>query len=291
MQKAEEFVADVGRLTVRQAGRAIGLTGGRFDAENLLSGKMLRTRLAARLFEGQAAQVGRTTLVSACAAAELFHAASLCHDDVIDDGLTRRGRSALWAATSRSGAVLIGDLLLCEALELLREAQGGRYLGLFMRQIREVLEAEVRQELVYRGRRLDAKTCVGLSRGKTGALFAFVGGVCGGEDETLARALLEAGYGLGTAYQLADDLLDVVGSERRSGKTLGTDRRRGKFTLAQVGESGRGMTQERVRKLCAGAVDCLHGHPPAREALKEYLLCDLMPVLDRQLEVRLELAI
>ena len=196
----------------------------------LLPGKMLRTRLAARLAAGETRAADPQTLPIVCAATEMAHTASLCHDDVIDGGLIRRRQPALWRTTSPSGAVLIGDLLLCEAMDLLLDTEGGRHVAPFVAKIREVCAAEAEQELLFRGQQPEVETCLRLARGKTGALFAFVAGVCGGDDEPLASALEEAGYKLGTAYQLADDLLDVIGSEELTGKTLGTDARREKRT-------------------------------------------------------------
>ena len=274
---------------IHSAACVAGVVG---DLGALAPGKMLRTRLAARLVAADEAVAGDLpSVLHACAATELFHAASLCHDDVIDNAYLRRGQIAFWTATSVSGAVLIGDLLLSEAIELLRTTNEGRHLGTFMSKIQQVLRAETEQELLLRGRRLDTETCLRLCRGKTGPLFAFVAGVCAGEDRRLCGDLEEAGYRLGTAYQLADDLLDVVGTGEQAGKTLGTDSARGKYTLAQGGEEGRRRTERRIVELCASALACLRGRPVVRDALEQFLLLDLQPVLDRYPSVRMELAV
>ena len=99
-------------------------------------GKMLRTRLAGRLAE--AGRVSGETLAPLCGAVELLHAASLCHDDVIDSAPVRRSHPALWHRTSPSGAVLIGDLLMCEAIDLLLGVEGGRHMAPFVSKLREV---------------------------------------------------------------------------------------------------------------------------------------------------------
>jgi geranylgeranyl pyrophosphate synthase len=83
-------------------------------------------------------------------------------------------------------------------------------------------------------------------------------------------------------------MLDVFGDEHEAGKTLGTDRLRGKATLAQKGGGGRRSSREHVRRLCASALENLSPYPMAREALREYLRCDFQPVL-LQLDGNLDL--
>ena len=244
----------------------------------LLPGKMLRTQLVARLVEAGASRIDLSVAARLCAATELAHTASLCHDDVIDGGLLRRGHSTLWRATSESGAVLTGDLLLCEATSLLLETDEGHHLPAFIDKVREVCSAEAEQELVLRGNRLDRATCVRIARGKTGPLFAFTPQICAGDDAALAAALEAAGYDIGTAYQLADDLLDAVGDEAEAGKTLGTDLARRKFTIAH--EDGDGLP-DCIRSLCAAALERLDAHPKARGAVEQFLLHDLQAAFDR----------
>ena len=261
--------------------------------EQLLPGKMLRTHLAGRLgvrlgilADPDAEQL----LLYACAAIELVHTASLCHDDVVDNAVIRRARPTLWQMTGPSAAVLIGDLLLCEGMRLMMEVADGRHLPSFMDKVREVVETEARQELCLRGHPVAENDCIDVARGKTGPLFAFVAEVCGGRDEALTAALREAGYRVGTAYQLADDLLDVVGDEAAAGKTLGTDRHRDKYTLVRVAGDGGRQTRRRVDRLCESAISCLDGHPAAQTALSEFFECDLQPVLERHVDACMELA-
>jgi len=137
------------------------------------------------------------------------------------------------------------------------------------------------EELMYRGKRLDESTCLRLARGKTGPLFAFIGRVCGEGDSALASALAEAGYLLGTAYQVADDLLDVVGDEQVAKKTLGTDMTGSKFTLAVVRHHETGRTHHWVSALCASALECVNRWRRVREAVSAFLFYDLQTVFER----------
>lgn len=247
------------------------------EVGDLLPGKMLRTRLAGRV----AGSATLDALATACAATELVHTASLCHDDVIDNAVIRRARPTLWQVTSPSGAVLLGDLLLCEALDVLIDVPGTPHLKHFVAKVREVIEAETEQELLLRGRAVDEPTCLRLARTKTGPLFAFTAWAARDADAALAAALEEAGYRVGTAYQLADDLFDVVAAEQEAGKTLGTDQARGKFTLPQSPEGGVDATREHIRELCSSAVASLGDWPDRQTGLAQFITDDLLPVFRR----------
>jgi len=279
------FAAGVRELIGRRMAKASSSVGGNIAQlmpgnAQLMPGKMLRTRLASRLMGCPDVRTNHATIARICAATEMAHTARLCHDDVIDGGLVRRGRSALWRITSASGAVLIGDILLCEAMNIVCEAENGRYVMPFVQKLREVCAAEAEQELELRGRQLDEQTCLRLARGKTGPLFAFVALVCAGDDSALCETLEEAGYLIGAACQLADDLLDVAGDEAISGKTLGTDGKRGKFTLAQASQENHRLVKHHVSELCRSALDSLSMRPGHRRALAEFLRSDLGPVFN-----------
>ena len=266
------------REIIRERLQRLALLAGPPGMLDLLApGKMLRTRLAARLAAEGAARLGHRFLANICAATEIIHTASLCHDDLIDNGRVRRGRPTFWRSTRPSAAVLVGDILLCDAIRLLIDTDGGRYVSAFVEKTREVCAGEAEQELRMRGGRPDEATLLRLARMKTGPLFAFVAMAAGGDDAELSAALEEAGYCIGTAYQLADDLLDVCGDERSAGKTLGTDALRRKFTLPQASQQA---ARERIGAQCSAAVECLNTWPRARRAVTLFLSCDLQPVFD-----------
>ena len=138
--------------------------------------------------------------------------------------------------------------------------------------------AEAKGELMLRGTILDEPTCLDMARGKTGPLFAFVAGVCGRKDRDLADALEESGYLIGTAYQLADDLLDCIGNEDIAGKTLGTDQRRGKFTLA---DDDRDVLYRQIHTLFESAVRQLAEWTHAEDAIRRYLVEDIQPLFQQ----------
>lgn len=273
-------LARVRELVSEQARLVVTAVGAPEHAGHLLPGKLLRSRFG---FHAAADGTGDgEVLATACAAIEMVHTASLCHDDVIDNALLRRSLPTLWRKATPSAAVLVGDVLLCHASALVAAVAGGRYLVPFLAKVTEVCTTEARQELILRGRRVSRADCLAVARGKTGPLFAFLGMVAGGDDAALATALTEAGYRVGTAYQLADDLLDVDGRPEQAGKTLGTDRDRGKFTLPLSHERGRELTAECVSGLLAEAVAGLAAWPGVRDSVRAYIERDLVPAMGPQ---------
>jgi len=242
-------------------------------------GKMLRARLTFRV--GAATGVSHEDLLKAAAAVELSHAASLLHDDVIDGGIMRRGAPSFWIQKGVSGAVLVGDLLVCEAFGLVSGIQTGRPVDTFVASLREMCEAEVEQELLLRGKAPDWNKCIDLARRKTGSLFAFAAYASGCSNEALSPVLREAGYSVGTAYQLADDLLDSCGDPDFAGKTLGNDAVSRKITAASSWRAG-GVADPRVSvmEFCQSSLAGLSPWPAVAAAWREYLDVDLLPAIE-----------
>ena len=77
----------------------------------------------------------------------MIHLASLCHDDVIDNAVLRRHQEALWVASSASAAVLMGDLLLCDAMELVRQVRSGRHVEDFLAKAPEEVVQKEKERL------------------------------------------------------------------------------------------------------------------------------------------------
>ncbi len=244
-------------------------------------GKMLRARLALRV--GPATGAAPIDTVRAAAAVELTHAASLLHDDVIDGGVLRRGAPAFWVEKGVSGAILLGDLLLFKALELVAAVDPATLLPALVRLTGEVCEAETEQELLLRGAPAGWEQCLRIARRKTGPLFAFAALAGAGADPRLARALEASGYEVGTAYQLADDLLDVAGDPALAGKTLGSDSARAKVTAAAAALNEPVDPPAVIRELCAISAARLVEWPAVQSAWQAYLDLDLRPAIDHNL--------
>jgi geranylgeranyl diphosphate synthase type I len=205
-----------------------------FDSR-VVGGKMLRARLL--LAVGPAAGVPRPVLCRAGAGIEMLHAASLLHDDVVDGGALRRGEPATWITRGARAAVLLGDLLVSLAVENIRESLPER-LPMLIATLREMCDAEAEQEFSGASRDASWERCVSIASRKTGSLFGFAAACAGDSRPALVGALQRAGRALGTAYQLADDLLDASPLQCAAGKSLGTDAATGKLTAATALRGG-----------------------------------------------------
>lgn len=258
-----------------------GLPEDPFDFLN--KGKMLRSLLALRV--GPANGLTSAVLHPAAAATELIHAASLLHDDVIDGGVLRRGAPSFWARFGVPGAILTGDLLLIRAVRLIAPVNNGRFLTPLVNFASGVCEAEIEQEFTMRDTEVSWDEYLSAVRRKTGSLFAYLGHVCGGDDSALTAALTEAGYRLGTAYQMADDLWDARGDQATADKTLGTDQGRRKST-AMIAQAVGVNAADAVADLCRTAADGLKPWPRVWAAWNEYYSCDVAPVIEELMATR-----
>lgn len=237
-------------------------------------GKMLRSRLAFRL--GMATGSDPKVLLHGSAAVEMIHTASLLHDDVIDGGLLRRGMPTFWVEKGPAGAILVGDLLLFKAIDLMCRVAKGAHTHDLVKLTGEVCEAESEQELLLESSQSEWEVCQNIARRKTGALFAFAAMIAGGSDAKRSAALKEAGYLVGTVYQLADDILDTR-NDAQAGKTLGTDAARDIVSAARLDPD---TLHRQLESLLRKAKACLHHDEEALQGLNAYLDLDLQPAVD-----------
>ena len=239
-----------------------------------LGGKMLRSRLAYRV--GSSTGVEPELLVFGSAAVEMIHTASLLHDDVIDGGVMRRGVPTFWMEKGKAGAILLGDLLLFKAVDLMCRVANGAYTHELVKLTGEVCEAESEQELVFQGAESRLELCQSIARRKTGALFAFAALLGGDGNPHRAEVLKESGYLLGTVYQLADDILDTRAEEDSSGKTLGTDAARDIVSAARLDDVN---LERHLDTLLEEAVRILNGDTQAATGVNAFISEDLQPAL------------
>lgn len=253
------------------------------ELETILGGgKMLRARLTLRV--GAVTAVSRHTLLRAATAVEMVHIASLLHDDVIDGDCLRRQAPSFWVKKGVSGAILLGDLLVCKAFGLLDGVGHSHLTTMLVESAGQMCDAEAAQELLLQDSTSDWENCVDIARRKTGALFAFAGYVCGGADEQLSKALLEAGYKIGTAYQLADDILDAYGDSDCAGKTLGNDANNAKPTAVSAWRNSDIDPLKFIKQLCDSSKALLTSWPSVHKAWNEYMALDVRPVINKFVE-------
>jgi geranylgeranyl pyrophosphate synthase len=172
---------------------------------------------------------GGEETVRAAAAIELVHMATLVHDDVLDDAPLRRGLPTVAATSGRDRAVATGDLLLSRAFALLADAGDARSVALLAEASVALAQGELAQRRDAFDLGVSEERYLDRCRLKTARLFE-----CAcllGRDDIKLR---EFGAGIGLAFQLLDDVLDVSGPPERTGKARGTDLLDGTITLPLI---------------------------------------------------------
>lgn len=165
---------------------------------------------------------------------ELIHVATLVHDDIIDGAEIRRQAPTANAKWGNALSVLLGDCLFSHALMLSTEFEDtviGRKVAIAAN---EVCSGEIIQTQRRFDMQLGREDYFDIIRKKTAALFAAameLGARLNGQDAETCAALRDFGLHIGTAYQIYDDCIDLVGEESEFGKTLRTDLHKGKLTL------------------------------------------------------------
>jgi octaprenyl-diphosphate synthase len=171
------------------------------------------------------------------AVVEMIHTATLIHDDVLDEAVLRRHAATVNAAWGNETAVLLGDYLFTHAFHLaasLESTLACRWIG---RATNLVCEGEMLQIHNRGNLALDETSYLTIIRGKTAELTAVacrLGAHYAGAPKATVEALAHYGRDLGVAFQIADDVLDLCGEERTTGKTLGTDLEKQKLTLPVI---------------------------------------------------------
>jgi len=196
------------------------------------SGKRLRPILV--FFGGWGGRGSDDDLVKAAAIVEMVHLATLVHDDILDGATLRHKAPTLVAKYGAHVSVLLGDALFSEALRLSAQYPTTEVCRIVALATRRVCEGEIGQTFRRGDDRLSLESYYRMIELKTAELFraacrlgAYVGGYGAGFED----AADEYGMHLGTAYQIYDDMTDLVGDEAGIGKTLGTDLASGKFTM------------------------------------------------------------
>jgi heptaprenyl diphosphate synthase len=194
-------------------------------------GKRLRPALV--MISSRAGEPARRATDLAATAIELVHLATLYHDDVIDETETRRGVPTAHAKWGTDVAVLAGDYLFASGSALGADA-GGEVPGILARAIAEVCEGQIAETEAAGDPARRVADFLDTIRKKTGALFRAscdLGAATSGASEADRRALVGFGSHLGLAFQMVDDLLDLTGDPRVTGKMPGTDLKEGVYTL------------------------------------------------------------
>jgi len=215
-------------VLVRQIGEYIINSGG----------KRLRPMLvvlAARAC-GYCPEQGKQNHLSLAAVIEFIHTATLLHDDVVDESELRRGQETAHAVWGNAASVLVGDFLYSRAFQMMVEVDSMAVMDVLSTATNLIAEGEVEQLLNMHDPELSEERYFSVIEKKTAKLFEAacqLGAVLAGRPD-LEAAMAEFGRELGTAFQVADDVLDYVSDAETLGKNAGDDLAEGKLTLPLI---------------------------------------------------------
>lgn len=203
------------------------------------------------------------------AAIEMIHAASLMHDDVLDNATVRRGKQSSNARWGNQISILVGDFLWCKASELSIRHGNSEVLAVITDAVKKTTEGEILEIVQSNDFNLTVEEYLHIIELKTAMLFSCsceIGAILSGTSEKFRNAFKNYGRHLGTAFQLADDVLDYTANEALFGKKAGQDLYEGKLTLPVI---------IALKKVLSGEAkiikDSLLGASPEAGRLKEVI--------------------
>ncbi|MCP3952672.1 MAG: polyprenyl synthetase family protein [Desulfobacterales bacterium] len=168
---------------------------------------------------------------------EYLHAATLLHDDLVDEALVRRGKPVANTVWGNSTAVLTGDFLLARSLSLAADTGRIEVIRTIARITEMMSQGEIQQLNRKGDLALSEEDYMAVIECKTAVLFqgaCRTGALVAQRNETDPQALADYGYNLGLAFQMADDLLDYTLDSAALGKVVGADLREGKLTMPVI---------------------------------------------------------
>ncbi len=232
-------------------------------------GKRFRPMLA--LLAAQLGNPSEPQVVEGAVVCELTHLATLYHDDVMDEAAVRRGAPSANSRWSNSIAILTGDFLFARASDLLADL-GPEAVRIQARTFERLVTGQIRETVGARPGDDPVDHYLDVLADKTGSLVATsarFGASFAGVDAELVTALTAFGEEVGVAFQLSDDLLDIVSRDGASGKAPGTDLREGIATLpALFALAGDDPAEQRLRELVSGPITDDGEHAEALELLR-----------------------
>ena len=190
-------------------------------------------------------------LIRLASSIELLHTATLIHDDVVDESLTRRGKESIQAKWDDAHGVLVGDFVYSKAFQLMASFDNPKIIRALANATNKISEGEVLQLSMREQSNLSEKDYFNIIDRKTAELFkvsAVTAGILCESAEPVLDSLNNFATSLGLAFQIQDDILDYYGQENLTGKKVGKDFEEGKFTLPII-LSLKTMNQTNKRRL------------------------------------------
>jgi len=198
-------------------------------------GKRLRPLLA--LLVARACDYQGEKHIEVAAIVEFIHTATLLHDDVVDESDLRRGKETASSVWGNQAAVLVGDYLYSRAFEMMVDVESMQVMRILANTTNTIAEGEVLQLLNCHDADTTEERYLEVIYSKTAKLFeaaCLIGAVLADLSESEQQLIARYGMHLGTAFQLADDILDYSASAEEMGKNIGDDLAEGKPTLPLI---------------------------------------------------------
>ena len=202
--------------------------------EHILPHTGKRLRPALTLLAGRLHGKSTDKLIAMAMATELFHTATLVHDDVVDDSGVRRGQPTIHSLWGKGAALLLGDYLFSLSADLVASTRNLRVIDIFADTLKTVSRGELEHNLSPaedRRKRREYYRWIGAKTASVMAAATQSGAILGGALEEGVKALGDYGQKFGLAFQVVDDILDFTGEERELGKPVGSDLFQGTLTL------------------------------------------------------------
>ncbi|EST11720.1 heptaprenyl diphosphate synthase subunit II [Sporolactobacillus laevolacticus DSM 442] len=195
-------------------------------------GKRIRPLLT--LLCAQYGDPDRREVMDSAVMLELIHMASLVHDDVVDDSELRRGKPTVKAKWDNRVAMFTGDYIFAKAIELISDFKNPEVHLSISKVIRDLSLGEIDQIKELYNWKQNLRVYLRRIKRKTALLMALscqLGALASGCSSYVAMKLFYFGYYMGMSYQITDDILDFVGTEKQLGKPAGGDLKNGNITL------------------------------------------------------------
>ena len=171
------------------------------------------------------------------AVVEMFHMATLVHDDIIDEATLRRGKETVQSKYGKNYAVYIGDYLFCICFKILATLGSKNTIAVDTMSMSRICMSEIDQLNSRYDRNVSVKKYLKRISGKTAELFSlslFIGATESGCSKKLSKLFWEIGHNIGMAFQVIDDILDYTGSDEGIGKNSANDLKQGIYTLPLI---------------------------------------------------------
>ncbi len=205
--------------------------------EHLLEKRGKRIRPTFLFLTARCSGMNHADMISAALAIELIHTATLLHDDVIDEADTRRGHKTVNSKWNNLISILMGDFFFAKSFRLLVSTKCPELMERVSKTTEIVSFGELRQIEECGNFDLSEDTYLDIISAKTASLFstsAVSGALLNNASSREVNRLSSFGENVGISFQIADDLLDLIGDTKKIGKQVGSDLMQGKATLPLI---------------------------------------------------------